>query len=81
MAYTIKWDKPVRIYLKKIDSHISRRIIKKTRQLEKDPFSNDVKSLKGQKGFRLRVGDYRVIFRIEKDEIHVVKVGHRRNIY
>ncbi|MCL1470975.1 type II toxin-antitoxin system RelE/ParE family toxin [Argonema antarcticum A004/B2] len=32
---------------------------------------------------RLRVGDYRVIYRIENDilEILIIKVGHRKNIY
>jgi mRNA interferase RelE/StbE len=41
----------------------------------------DVKRLKGQDGARLRVGDYRVIFYQEFDEIVVIAVGHRREIY
>jgi mRNA interferase RelE/StbE len=37
-------------------------------------------SLKGAR--RLRVGDYRVIFTVEPDEVVlIVKVGHRREIY
>jgi mRNA-degrading endonuclease RelE of RelBE toxin-antitoxin system len=36
-------------------------------------------SLKGTR--RLRVGDYRVIFIIEKDAVLVVKIGHRRDVY
>ena len=41
----------------------------------------DVKKLKGQPGARLRVGDWRVIFYEEADNIVVVAVGHRREIY
>ena len=31
--------------------------------------------------YRFRVGDYRVIFDLEGDEIVVLRVGHRREIY
>ena len=29
----------------------------------------------------LRVGDYRIIYRIENEEVHIVKIGHRRDVY
>ncbi|MDH4220892.1 MAG: type II toxin-antitoxin system RelE/ParE family toxin [Candidatus Aminicenantes bacterium] len=32
-------------------------------------------------GYRFRIGDYRVIFDIEGNEIGVLRVGHRREIY
>jgi mRNA interferase RelE/StbE len=41
----------------------------------------DVKRLKGRKGARLRVGDWRVIFFEEGNTIVVVAVGHRREVY
>ena len=39
--------------------------------------------LTGSAGFRLRIGDYRVIydFDAKKNEIHLHAVGHRRDIY
>ena len=43
--------------------------------------TGDVKRLKGRAGNRLRVGDWRVIFEETADEIRVMAVGHRRNIY
>lgn len=51
-----------------------------------DPYRQDadVRELAGESGrFRLRVGDYRVIYRIDGDElvIEVVEVGHRREVY
>ncbi len=36
-------------------------------------------SLKGCR--RLRVGDYRVVFIIEGDEVTIVKIGHRKEVY
>jgi mRNA interferase RelE/StbE len=41
----------------------------------------DVKRLKGRKGARLRVGDWRVIFFEEGNTVVVIAVGHRREIY
>ena len=41
----------------------------------------DVKKLKGQAGARLRVGDWRVIFYEDDEQIIIAAVGHRREIY
>jgi len=41
----------------------------------------DVKRLAGHPGARLRIGDWRVVFVERDDEILVVAVGHRREIY
>lgn len=39
--------------------------------------------LKGSKRYRLRVGDYRVIYALDRNQgaIHLLAVGHRREIY
>jgi addiction module RelE/StbE family toxin len=36
-------------------------------------------SLKGHR--RLRVGDWRVIYRISADTVHIVKIGNRKDVY
>lgn len=36
-------------------------------------------SLKGQR--KLRVGDYRVIYRVEANDIIILKIGHRKEVY
>lgn len=43
--------------------------------------AGDVKALKGRDEFRLRVGDYRVLFFETEIAIQVVGLGHRRDIY
>jgi len=79
--YSIIWDPKALDALNKIEQHISKRILKKIDELQEDPLSKGVKHLKGRHGFRLRVGDYRIIFHIEGDEIHILKVGHRKHVY
>jgi len=79
--YKIEWKEHSLQDLEKLEGSIIRRILKKVDELSENPFSKDIKRLKGRNDFRLRVGDYRVIFEIEKDTIIILKVGHRKNIY
>ena len=41
----------------------------------------DVKKLQGQKSYRLRVGDYRVIFDKNGDILYIEKIDNRGQIY
>jgi mRNA interferase RelE/StbE len=79
--YDIEWKENVLKELEKLESPLARRIIKKVGELSENPFSKDIKRLKGCNDFRLRVGDYRIIFAIEQNTIQILKVGHRKNIY
>ena len=81
MTFKIIWDEKAYDSLNKLEPVISRRILKKVDGLSENPFSKDIKKLKGNGDFRLRVGDYRIIFSIEKDTIQILKVGHRKNVY
>ena len=48
-----------------------------------DPRPFGYKKLKGEEAYRIRIGDYRIIYEIEDDKIivTVVSVGHRKDIY
>jgi len=81
MKFKVIWDKKAQDELDKLELNIARRIIIKVRELSEDPFSKDIKKLTGESSFRLRVGDYRILFDIIRDTIIVLKVGHRKNIY
>lgn len=81
MPFKIIWDEKAYDSLNKFEPIISRRIFKKIDELSENPFSKDIKRLKGSNDFRLRVGDYRVIFSIEQETIQILKVGHRKHIY
>ncbi len=79
--YKIILDKEAEDYLNKLDNFVARRIISKIKLLKENPFSMDIKRLKNQSSFRLRVGDYRVLFEILGEEIRILKIGHRKNMY
>jgi mRNA-degrading endonuclease RelE of RelBE toxin-antitoxin system len=60
------------------------RILNSLREMATDPFSGDVKPIKGVKGLlRRRVGDFRISFTVnfEKSEVAVLKVGRRESFY
>lgn len=47
-----------------------------------DDMSGDVKKLTNfQPAYRLRVGNYRVLFDVEKDVIVVQRIAHRKDVY
>lgn len=79
--FNIEWTPKSIKDIEKMEPSLLSRIFKKIEELKEDPFSKDIKRLKGQTSFRLRVGDYRVIFDINQDTIFILKVGHRKNIY
>ncbi|MGA2627217.1 MAG: type II toxin-antitoxin system RelE/ParE family toxin [Candidatus Bathyarchaeia archaeon] len=61
-----------------------KRILSSLRDMAKDPFSGDVKPIKGVRSLlRRRVGDYRISFTVnfEKSEVVVLKVGRRESFY
>ena len=81
MPFNIAWDEKAYREIEKLEPIIARRIVKKIDELSENPYSKDIMKLKGEESFRLRIGDYRVIFVIDKDRILILKVGHRKNIY
>ncbi|MDB9510242.1 type II toxin-antitoxin system RelE/ParE family toxin [Kamptonema animale CS-326] len=72
---------------KELDSlplDISSRISPKIQALTNDPRPPGCVKLKGQENrWRIRIGDYRVIYNIDDENftIKIVEVGHRREIY
>lgn len=70
-------------FLKQCDKEVSVRITKKLKILEINPIPSNVLRLKEKSSWRMRVGDYRVIYEIhyETSKILVTKIGHRSNIY
>ena len=69
--------------LKKLQPNIAKRILAKIYLLAGDPFMSGCVALSGKDGYRIRIGDYRVIYEVNKQEItvYIIRIGHRRDVY
>jgi mRNA interferase RelE/StbE len=84
MTFTLSITRPALKALAGIAKRDRERIYQRLDQLVADPYTMpNVKKLQGEDNFRLRVGDYRILYLIEEAElvIVVVDVGHRREVY
>ena len=68
--------------LKKLDKSEAIKILQTIKKLEDYPHIANVKKLTNHyPPFRLRIGDYRVLFDIEEDKIIVSNIKHRKEAY
>ena len=58
------------------------QILKKLHSIKDDPLRH-IERLKRHSLWKLRIGDYQAIIYVETkiDTLHVIKIGHRKNIY
>lgn len=81
MKYQIKIEKDAQKFLKKLPRPDETRVLKAIAKL---PDERDRKQMKGHPGFfRLRVGDYRIIYTVDNGQliVRVVDAGNRGQIY
>ena len=59
------------------------RIVRRIRSLADDPRPRGREKLSGQDRYRVRQGNYRIVYAIEDEAliVFVVKVGHRSSVY
>lgn len=84
MAYRIEVKPSAARVLTKLPRPAQRRIARKIDALAKDPRPRGAEKLRGADDlYRVRAGDYRVIYRIRDDVllVLVVRIGHRREVY
>ncbi len=62
-----------------VHTRVSRRIL----SLEDNPRPRGAKKLSGREEYRLRVGDYRVLYTVDDKDgiVTILAVGHRREVY
>lgn len=84
MTYTVQWARKTVKQLEKLDRTAQKKIIIAVTKLADNPRPHGTKSLVTRPGeYRVRVGDYRVVYEIHDDRllVLVVAVAHRREAY
>lgn len=84
MTYRITLAPPAARQLRKFDPQVRRRIQAALELLADEPRPSAAIQLAGGAGeWRVRTGDYRIVYEIRDDElvVLVLRVGHRRDIY
>ncbi len=87
--YEVLIDQRVERDLEKVPDHIIKRFLGSLTEFERDPLTRrprfDAKHLKGlpQDSYRLRIGDYRVLYSVDKKEklVRITTFVHRKKAY
>jgi mRNA interferase RelE/StbE len=82
--YQIEWKPSAVRELKRLDGVVAGRIIRAVDSLAVIPFPPGARRLRGSRqSYRIRVGDYRVIYEVFQSRllIEIVRVRHRRDAY
>ncbi|MBU0578717.1 type II toxin-antitoxin system RelE/ParE family toxin [Patescibacteria group bacterium] len=82
MSYRLLYTKRAVKDIQKLDTVVKKRIGKKLSQYARDPMTYARKLVNASIGtYRWRIGDYRVVFDVDREKIVVLRVGHRSEIY
>lgn len=79
----IAYSKEAAKVLSRMPANLADRIRGKIREYAADPATqaNNVRKMQGREGYRMRVGDWRVMFVIDGDVMKIAAIGPRGGIY
>ncbi|HEV3305768.1 MAG TPA: type II toxin-antitoxin system RelE/ParE family toxin [Candidatus Sulfotelmatobacter sp.] len=84
-VYAVLTTKSFAKSLSRLPANWQKRILGKIKEIAADPYAkhNNVAKLQGRDGYRLRIGDWRVIYELHYDrlELWALEVGSRGGIY
>ena len=83
-SYQIEWKRSAVKELRKLPRSMLSKIVKAVDDLSLNPYPQGVRKLAGSEDtYRIRVGDYRVLYAIIENRfiVQVIRVGHRRDVY
>lgn len=81
--YTVYLSNRARKELDKLSDSLAKPILSAIANLAEDPRPKGCKKLRGREGYRIRTGNYRVIYEIFDSQliVDVIALGHRKDIY
>ena len=82
-SYSLEIKRSAAKELAQLPSKDRGRVVARVQALAEDPRPVGAEKLSGQERYRVRQGDYRILYEIEDQilRIVVVKIGHRRDVY
>lgn len=83
-SYTIEWKASASKELRKLPPPVIKRVVTAVTELAADPHPVGSRKLVGsQRTYRIRTGDYRVIYTVLDDKlvVEIVRVAHRKDVY
>ena len=84
MPFSVLLAPPAERQLRSFAPAIQKRLVKRMKSLQNDPRPSGVKKLAGEDNlYRIREGDYRIIYTVQDKEliVLVVKIGDRKEVY
>ncbi|MBI4187011.1 MAG: type II toxin-antitoxin system RelE/ParE family toxin [Chloroflexi bacterium] len=83
MSYRVSILRSAEKEMERLPAAVHARLSKRILSLEETPRPRGVKKLSGREEYRLRVGNYRILYVIDDRDhtVAVVAVGHRRDVY
>ncbi len=83
MSWGVVFSRSAEKDLRRLSPEMRQRMGQAIRALENDPFGAATKPLRGREQWRLRVGDYRVLYTLDRDakRLTIIAAGHRREVY
>ncbi len=83
MSYELTYTPRAQRAIERLPREIQKRIFRSIEALASNPRPPGSVKLTGEEAYRIRVGDYRVIYTIYDDRLLVliIDIGHRREIY
>ena len=83
-SYKIEWKQSAVREVKALPKQVVARILNAVERLPGEHYPSGVRKLVGSEhSYRIRVGDYRIIYSILSTNlvIEIIRVGHRKNVY
>jgi len=83
MTYAVNLKRSAEEELENLPQKIQDRIIKLLTSLKKNPRPGGVIKLRGREGYRIRAGNYRILYVIDDSEkkVEVFSIAHRKDVY
>ncbi len=83
MRYEVYLKKSAEKELDGLTAKTHDRVVKKLVSLSANPRPAGAKKLHGREGYRLRVGDHRILYEVDDNErrVEVFSIAHRREVY